>query len=115
MSTIAFYVLNPLLNAVAQFLLKHGAMRGCKFGIIKMYCNRYVISGYTLLSLSMLWTIYIFRIIDLKNITFVIALNYLYATILSALFLKEKVDGRRAAGITIIIAGVILFTTGNYK
>ncbi len=114
MNVTLFYIFNPLLNAVAQLLLKVGALRRGDTGTMKMYMNPYVLTGYVFLLISMGWVIVILRTIDLKDIAFVIAFNYIYTFALSVLLLKEKLIGKSLFGIILIIIGLISYSYGNY-
>lgn len=115
MHVILFYIFNPMLNTVAQLLLKLGALRRGEEGTMRMYMNPYVLTGYLFLLISMGWAIVILRTIDLKDITFVVVLNYIYTSVFSVLLLKEKLLRSSFFGIILIIIGVISYAYGNYN
>lgn len=104
---VVIFMGSVLIAAISQILLKKSAMRQYhyKFGD---YLNPYVICSYGMLFLSMVMTIYAYKGVDLKTGPVLEATSYLYVAILSAIFLKEKISGKKKIGLIIIIAGVII-------
>lgn len=72
------------------------------------YLNPYVIIAYGLLFLSMMMTIYAYKGVDLKTGPVIEATGYIFAAVLSAIFLKEKITNRKKLGLLVIVAGVVI-------
>lgn len=108
MSALLFYIVNPLLNSVGVTLLKVGALKH-KNNSVGMFLNPFVIGGYSLYFLSLICTIYAYRVIDFKNTTIVIGANYLCVTSFSLCLLREKTTKNKAVGILLIVAGIVIY------
>ena len=102
---LSLSVLIVLLNAAGQLLLKTGATVGQGAGLF----NRYVLSGYALFFVIVLASYYLMHIIDMKYFTAVMSMSYVTVALASRIFLKERIDGRRALGTVIVVAGVSIF------
>lgn len=106
---IAIFFASVLIAAISQVLLKKSAMKQYSYRWGD-YLNPYVIGAYALLFLSMFLTIYAYKGVDLKTGPVIEATSYIYVAILSAVFLKEKISGKKKLGLAIITAGVIIST-----
>ena len=104
---IGIFLCSVFIASVSQVLLKKSAMKqyDYKFGD---YLNFYVICGYGLLFLSMLLTIFAYRGVDLKTGPVIEATSYVYISVLSAIFLKEKITNKKKIGLLIIVIGVLV-------
>lgn len=107
---IYFLVLaNILFAAFAQILLKKGAQIKHK-SFLGEYLNLYVISGYCIIGLAMIVSIYAMgQGVKLKELSIMETLSYLFVPILSFLLLKERTSKRQRISIIIIISGIIVF------
>lgn len=72
------------------------------------YLNLYVIVGYGLLFLSMFLTVYAYGGVDLKTGPVIESTSYIFVAVLSAIFLKEKINNKKKFGLVIIVIGVIV-------
>lgn len=104
---IGIFIGSVFIASISQVLLKKSAMKhyDYKFGD---YLNPYVIAAYGLLFLSMFLTVFAYRGVDLKTGPVIEASSYIFVALLSAVFLKEKVSGRKRIGLLIIIIGIIV-------
>ena len=98
-----------LAAAGAQMLLKQGAKNRYP-SIIRQYLNPWVIVGYGIMGMSMLLNVFcLSRGVQVKEVSIIEALSYLFVPLLSWLFFKEKVTWRKAGAIVVIMAGVVVF------
>lgn len=98
-----------LAAAGAQMLLKQGAKKQYP-SFIRQYLNPWVIVGYGIMGMSMLLNIFcLSRGIQVKEVSIIESLSYLFVPCLSWMFFKEKVTWRKAGAIAVIMAGVVVF------
>ena len=97
------------VSACAQMLLKQGA-RQAYTPWWRQYVNPWVISGYTILFAAMIANIWcMHQGVQLKELSIIESMSYLFVPILSRLIFKEQINKRKAVAIGIIIIGVIVF------
>jgi drug/metabolite transporter (DMT)-like permease len=95
--------------ACAQMLLKQGARKGYT-PWWRQYVNGWVISGYTVMFLAIIANIWcMHQGVQLKELSIIESMSYLFVPILSRLIFKEQINKRKAVAIGIIIIGVIVF------
>jgi len=93
----------------AQMLLKQGARKQYST-FLRQYLNSWVIGGYGIMGCSLLLNIFcLSHGVQVKEISIIESLSYLFVPCLSWLFFKEKITWRKAEAIAIIMAGVITF------
>lgn len=104
---IGIFLASVLIASVSQILLKKSAMKqyNYRFGD---YLNGYVITAYGLLFLSMVLTVFAYRGVDLKMGPVLEATSYIYVAVMSSLFLKERISGKKKLGLLIIVIGIIV-------
>ena len=73
----------------------------------------FVAGGYVMMIACMLLTVVAYRGIPFKYGAVLEALVYLYIMVLSRVFLKEKLTGKKILGNVMIVAGVIIFSLGK--
>lgn len=98
------------LTGVSQTLLKMGADsggRGNRF--IDPYLNFPAITGYSLLLLVTMLTVYALQDLPLKVLYSLTSLNFIIVLGLSAVFLKEEVSRDKIVAIGLIVLGVVVF------
>lgn len=102
-------VFSVLAAAGAQMLLKQGA--GKQYSSFWwQYLNRWVIGGYGIMGASLLLNIFcLSHGVQVKEVSIIESLSYLFVPMLSWLFFKEKITWRKAGAIAVIMAGVIVF------
>ena len=101
-------LLSETFAAVSQILLKKSSDREYP-SVIREYLNPYVITGYGLLGISMLITIYCYRGIGYLGVVVLEPLSYILVMFLSRLVFKETISARRLLGMLLIIGGIALF------
>lgn len=105
---VLLMVFSVAVASVSQVMLKTSSNRVHQ-SFLKEYCNVLVISGYGLLALSTVLTLLAFRGLEFKNAPVLESMGYVFILILSRLFLKEKITGRKLLGNLIILAGILIF------
>ena len=107
-----FYLIvigSVLLASVAQMLLKKGAMIPHE-SFLKEYLNPWVISGYVLMGLSLVLNVFaLSRGVQVKEVSILESLSYLFVPILSYLCFREKLNLRKAGSTLLILIGIIIF------
>lgn len=102
-------VFSVLAAAGAQMLLKQGAKKEYP-SFWRQYLNPWVIGGYGIMGASLLLNIFcLSHGIQVKEVSIIESLSYLFVPLLSWLFFKEKITLRKAGAIVVIIAGVMFF------
>ena len=102
-------VFSVLAAAGAQMLLKQGAKKQYST-FLKQYLNPWVISGYGIMGTSLLLNIFcLSHGVQVKEISIIESLSYLFVPCLSWLFFKEKITWRKAGAIGVIMVGVVVF------
>ena len=105
--SVILMLLAALLAAVSQILLKKSAMKTHKSWIYE-YLNIYVISGYLLLSGSLLLNVWAYQEMEYRFGQAINAVSYVFVLILGRIFLGEKITARKVIGNAIIIAGILI-------
>jgi multidrug transporter EmrE-like cation transporter len=95
-----------VIGAAAQILLKMGANQLASSNPLYMLLNPYLFSGYALYGLSTGLLILALRKGQLSVLYPVIALTYVWVTILSMAIFKESMNIYKAIGLSVIVAGV---------
>ena len=102
-------ILSVLAAAGAQILLKQGARKDYS-SFWRQYLNPWVIGGYGIMGMSLLLNIFCMsQGVQVKEVSIIESLSYLFVPLLSWLFFKEKITWRKAGAIAVIMAGVIVF------
>ena len=111
--TLMIYIIITIctvfIAACAQMLLKQGARKGYT-PRWRQYINPWVISGYTIMFLSMaanIWCMH--RGLQLKELSIIESTAYFFVPALAWLCFREPVSRRKALAIGVIIIGVIVF------
>ena len=95
--------------AGAQMLLKQGAKRAYP-SFWRQYVNPWVIGGYGIMGASMLLNIFcLSRGVQVKEVSIIESLSYLFVPCLSWLFFKETISWRKAMAIIVIMVGIVVF------
>ncbi len=102
-------LVSELLASFSQILLKKSADTAHRSRIGE-YLNRLVIPGYGLLFCSMLLTIRAYAYADSYMIVPVLeTLGYIFVMLLGRIFFRERITGRKLAGMGLILAGILMF------
>lgn len=97
-----------LISSISQIILKKSANKHYE-SIIKEYTNLYVLTGYGLLFLSTILTIFALKGLPYKSVPIIETIGYIYILLLSRVLLKEKITKKIIIGNVIIISGIIIF------
>ena len=104
-----FVVFSVLAAAGAQMLLKQGAKKEYA-PFWRQYVNPWVIGGYSIMGASLLLNIFcLSQGVQVKELSIIESLSYLFVPVLSWFFFKEKITWRKACAIAVIMAGVVVF------
>jgi multidrug transporter EmrE-like cation transporter len=95
-----------LLGAAAQILMKMGSTQMQHFDVIKVLTNLPLFTGYALYGINTVLLMFALRDGELSKLYPIIALTYVWVTILSLYFFHESLTFWKVAGIAIIVAGV---------
>lgn len=103
-----------LLGAAAQILMKIG-MDHFRLDPVAILTNIPLICGYGLYGLFTVGLVLALREGELSMLYPIIALNYVWVTLLSYLLLKEAPNFYKNLGITVIVIGVAVLGRGGKK
>ena len=107
-----YYILvisSVFLAACAQMLLKQGARQEYAQWW-RQYMNGWVIGGYAIMFATMMLNIFAMsKGIQVKEVSIIESMSYLFVPALSFVIFKEKLTWRRTLAIAVIITGVIIF------
>ncbi len=102
-------ILSVFAAACAQMLLKQGARKNY-VGFWCQYLNPWVIGGYAIMACSLVLNIFCMsRGVQVKEVSVIESLSYLFVTTLAFFLYKEQLTKRKLCAITIIICGIIIF------
>lgn len=97
------------LAACAQILLKQGARQQYD-SWWRQYVNGWVIGGYAIMFATMMMNIFSMnRGVEVKEVSIIESMSYLFVPILSFFFFKEKQKLLNRIAIGIILIGIIIF------
>ena len=103
------YIAGVFVSAVAQILLKKSAGKTYE-SKIREYLNPYVIISYAIFFGATFCTIYAYKGIPLSMGPILAALEYIFVAILSRLVLKEHISLKKFIGLSLIIAGITVYS-----
>ena len=102
-------VVSVLAAAGAQMLLKQGAKKEYP-SFLRQYLNPYVMGGYCIMGCGLLLNIFcLSHGVQVKEVSIIESLSYLFVPVFSWLFFKERITWRKAGAIAVIMAGVVVF------
>ena len=102
-------ILSVFAAACAQMLLKQGARQNY-VSFWRQYLNPWVIGGYAIMAGSLVLNIFCMsRGVQVKEVSVIESLSYLFVPCLAFLLFGEKITWRKGLAIIIIISGVIIF------
>lgn len=100
--------LSVVIASISQVLLKKSTFNTYDT-VVREYLNPCVISGYGLLFLSMLLTVYAYSGMDYKNGPVIESLGNVIVLLLGYFVFGERISLRKMAGIACIMAGIVVF------
>lgn len=101
---VILFILSILIASFSQIILKKGSMQK------NIYVNKYTICGYSLMIISILFTLMGYEKVSLSLGQVLQSLSFIFVIILSSIFLKEKFNKKQIFGIIIIIFGIIIYS-----
>ena len=104
--SVLLVFLCTLIGAAAQILLKIGATQLASPNPIRMLLNPWLFAGYALYGISTVLLILALRKGQLSVLYPVIALTYVWVTVLSIMIFQERMNVYKAIGLSIVVAGV---------
>jgi drug/metabolite transporter (DMT)-like permease len=104
-----------VLGAAAQIFMKLGANHLAHPGLIGMATNLPLLGGLVLYGLSTVLLVLALKDGELSLLYPVIALTYVWVTVLSLLLLHDRPDPYKLTGIAIIVIGVSVLGWGGKK
>ena len=97
------------ISSVSQILLKKAAQKTYP-SRIREYLNPYVIIAYSIFLLSTILTMLSLRRVPLSMQQILESTSYIYVSILGYVLLKERFTKRKAAGIAVILLGILVYS-----
>ncbi len=105
------YVTGVLISAFSQIMLKASAGRKYK-SRIKEYLNPLVITAYAIFFGCTLISMYALKVVPLSMSPVLEGTGYIFVTVLSFLFFKERLTIRQLAGMALVLGGIVIFALG---
>nr|MDD5837566.1 EamA family transporter [Eubacteriales bacterium] len=103
------YLSGVFISAIAQIILKKSAGKEYE-SKIREYLNPYVIIAYAIFFGATFCTIYAYKGVPLSFGPILAASEYVFVAVLSKLFLKENINLKKFIGLSVIIAGIIIYS-----
>ena len=102
-------IFSVLCAAGAQMLLKQGAKKQYS-AFLRQYLNPWVLGGYAIMAMSLLLNIFcLSRGVQIKEVSIIESMSYLFVPCLSWLFFKEEITWRKVGSIAVIMTGIVVF------
>jgi len=105
---IALVLLATFISSISQIMLKKSAQKEYDNKIAE-YINLLVICGYMLLLFTTLISVFALRYIPVSLFTALESMTQIFVPVLSFLILKEHINRQKLIGMTVIIAGLIVY------
>jgi len=102
-------ILGIFLTALAQILLKKGAVRARNRHFFLTWFHPFAICGYALLGIVTLCNLAAFRVLPLKTGVILLPWTFVLITVFSRLFLGERMRREQLAAALLILAGLVIF------
>jgi small multidrug resistance pump len=109
---MALVVSGTIVGSFAPLLLKVG-MLNKKVTIKNLLLNPRVISGIILYFISSLFFVFALKGGELSVLYPFVSFGYIWVTINSKIFLKEKINKYKILGITFIVIGIVIIGLQN--
>ena len=112
-TSIGLVLLCTVIGAAAQVLLRMGAVGIEDSSLADLMTNWPLLGGYACLALNTGLLILALRDGQLSVLYPIIALTYVWVTILSPLFFGDLINGFKVAGVALIVLGVSFIGLGS--
>lgn len=106
---IGLFLASTFISSISQIMLKLSAKRQYR-SCIQEYVNPLVITAYILFFGCTFITLYALKVVPLSMAAILEASGYIFVTVLSRIFLKEKISRRKLAGLVVIMAGLVIYS-----
>jgi multidrug transporter EmrE-like cation transporter len=104
-----------ILGAGAQVLMKTGANQITHPGLLGMIANLPLLGGYCLYGISTVLLVIALKDGELSLLYPVIALTYVWVTVLSFLIFHDQINQWKLLGIALIMSGVVVLGKGGRR
>lgn len=102
-------ITSVFIAALSQLLLKSSS-KDRHANVVREYLNWKVICGYGMMGISLLMNIFAMsKGIQVKEVSIMESLSYLFVPLLSYLVFKEKLSWQKMGAIAVIMIGVVVF------
>ena len=105
---MAVYLLGVFLSSCSQIFLKKEAVKEHR-SFLAEYLNPSVVISYMVFGGCTLLTLLAYRVLPVNYGAVLETAGYLFVTVLGALFLKERVTGKKLAALAVILAGIVIY------
>ena len=116
---IAIVCVQTLMGAFAQILLKGGTQQqrgeGLADIVVTIFSNPQMFAGYALYGISAVLMIAALKYGELSILYPIIALTYVWVTILSVLIYSESVNVLKIVGLASIVCGVAVLGLSSHR
>ena len=102
-----------ILGAAAQMLMKIGLSHLSAPGLVGYLTSVPLLSGYALYGLNTVLMVFALRDGELSILYPIIALTYVWVTILSVIFFHESMNPFKLAGVAVVVIGVGVLGSGG--
>jgi multidrug transporter EmrE-like cation transporter len=113
LTSIGLIVLSTISSAAAQILLGIGAEALGEAGLAGILTNFPLIGGYACLGMNVVLVVVALRGGQLSVLYPIMALSYVWVTILSPVYFNDVISTSQIAGLTLIVAGVAFIGSGS--
>ena len=111
--SIALVFFCTFIGATAQILMKQGANRLHGVGLLGIITNLPLLAGYVCYGVFTVLLVMALRHGQLSILYPIIALGYVWVTILSPMFFVDHLNGYKLTGVGLIVLGVSLIGAGS--
>lgn len=106
---ILLIIIGCFLTAVSQALLKLAVKKyGAKSIRIKDYLNPYVVTGYLLMFITTILSVFALKAVPLSLLLAMESLTYVFVLVFSFFVFKEKIKRDRFIGVFLILLGILI-------
>ena len=103
------FIFSVFISSVSQIMLKKSALKHYD-SKIEEYLNLFVIISYGIFFISSLVTMFAYKYVPLSMGPILESSGYIFVSMLSYIFLKEKLSKRKLMGMVIILFGILVFS-----
>lgn len=113
LTSVALVIASTVIGAVAQILLRFGAENLNSSGLRGVLTNWPLLGGYACLGVMTILVVLALRGGQLSVLYPIMALTYVWVTILSPMFFLDEVNAPKIIGLTLIVTGVSFIGAGS--